>query len=88
MERRVGVDKENTLTVRSNAHCTTYPAILISRVNIAIVARAVLLAMTAQRAAAVKSSLVLEDRLRVAQRRGDDAPIEVDQVCVVWETIA
>ena len=61
---------------------------LITGINIASVARAVLLAVAAQRTPTSKCAAILEERFRVAQGRRDDIPIEINQVCVVRKPVA
>ena len=60
---------------------------LVTRINIAVIARAVLLAMTTQCAPAAEPAPVLEERFRIAQGGRNNISIKVDEVRVVRETI-
>ena len=61
---------------------------LVTCVPVASASRAVLLTVTTERALSAKPTEILEHGLRVSQRRGDNASVEIDQVRVVRETVA
>ena len=72
----------------SPAFGTQAPTCLILRINIASISRAVLLAMAKECAPAAERAPVFKYRCCIAQRRRNDAGIEIDQVSVVRKAVA
>jgi len=60
---------------------------LITGINIAIVTRTMLLTVTAESTPALESTTVFKEWCGVAQRRRDNARVEIDQMRVIRKAV-